>query len=330
MIMTPARTVLLCLLLLATSVLCVLPDGPFSMDVDPWLVNATTPERARKQARAQRASEVKATLRRLASLLCLMATIAKYRFLHLALDVRETCMRLGINPQVGRKTAVLCASALSVCLAVYLYIVKRRRDLRARQLAHASTVYELFDELMGPCYDASFWEEHSYMAAPRRKDFPAPYKEPTTLWEKLAVLAQRARVLLLGEQPHIPPDYILALTPPRSSYSAVALLVISVDVLRTQLSQSIFKLYIWRILQLVMRASWPFYSPHISHLRTVLVFAAHTLSVFPDLGNSHNPPTLYLNTSCSFLPRGPIAKGNPSLASARYLTSRRTSRRLTG
>lgn len=188
------RTVVFCLLLFTTHVVCVRPGGPFSMAVDPWLVNATSPERARKQARAQRASEVNAAVRELASLLRLMATVAKYRLIYLAHDLRDTCIGLGYNPRLDPMTAVLCACALF--LVIHAYRVKRRYDIRARQLARISPVYKLFDSLMGPWYDAKFWEGHSYMAAPRRADFPAPYKEPTTFWEKLVALVIRVRVLL--------------------------------------------------------------------------------------------------------------------------------------
>ncbi|EPS97769.1 hypothetical protein FOMPIDRAFT_1052155 [Fomitopsis schrenkii] len=169
------------------------------MEVDPWLVNATVPSRSRKQARAQRASDVNDALRELAALARSTVTLAEQLLIFLAYQFRSACIFLGFDPEAGVTTAVICSCALF--LAVYAYRIKRHCDARARQLAQTSPVYELFDDLMGPWYDAQFWAEHPYMAAPRRADFPASYKEPTTIWRKLVAVVIKIRVLLLVPQP---------------------------------------------------------------------------------------------------------------------------------
>lgn len=190
------RTVVLYLLLSATSAVCVLHDGTFSMELDPWLVNATVPVLSRKQAQAQRASDVNDALRELASLARSTVTLAEQPMILLSCHFRSAFKYLGYDFEASPTIAVLSSCAL--WLAVYAYRIKRRCDTRARQLAQASPVYELFDNLMAPRYDAQFWAEHPYMAAPRRADFPTSYKEPTTFGEKLVAVVIKLRMFLLG------------------------------------------------------------------------------------------------------------------------------------
>ena len=63
------------------------------------------------------------------------------------------------------------------------YEDRRRRSEYWRN--HRSNLYPLFYRLVGPRYGTRFWAEHRHLAAPRRPDFPAPYREPRTWWGKL-------------------------------------------------------------------------------------------------------------------------------------------------
>lgn len=112
--------------------------------------------------------------------------------------VRDFCVRWfeddpGSHPFV---IFVILAGSISIpMIPVLSYILAgMRREARDAWLNHRSPVYSLFNEFMGPYYGAQYWAEHRYQAAPRRADFPPPYKEPSTLWGKLVALVTPATI----------------------------------------------------------------------------------------------------------------------------------------
>ncbi|KZT70934.1 hypothetical protein DAEQUDRAFT_764179 [Daedalea quercina L-15889] len=74
--------------------------------------------------------------------------------------------------------------------AVFITLIWRmrqeeRREAREYWRNHRSNLFPLFYQLVGPRYGTEFWAEHRDLAAPRRPDFPALYREPETWWGKL-------------------------------------------------------------------------------------------------------------------------------------------------